>query len=236
MTSAMNFSGKKVLVAGSGDPVQQAIAKAFVEAGASAGEVDILGAVQSAGADAVSAKVKEYIATTGGLDVLVVTLGINDMELIEAASADNWQAGFSMPLKAAFFAAQAAIPALRESSGAIVNVTSTLGQMGAAPGLAIPAAAMACLIHHTRMLSLRLSLDGVRVNCVCQGYTSEKEIVGLTAANDQPTAPTMEDEVPMGRLTLPEDVVGPVLFLASPLAGFMTGNVLSADGGTFSGH
>ena len=235
MTVTIDHAGKRVLVVGADHSLGKAIAHSFRAQGATV--VEALNRVYGnhIGVEANRNFVRDAIIQLGGLDILVTYTGIEAVALIDDATLETWEVAFSQPLKATFFTTQAALSALKSCRGAIVNVTLVLGQMGAPAGLAIAAAAMASVVHHTRMLALRLSMDAVRVNCVCHGYLSEVESTGVLQGSDQSTPASVANGVPLGRLAHSDDIVNAVMFLASPLADYVTGAILSADGGTYAG-
>lgn len=235
MTVAIDLADRRVLVVGADRSLVQAIAHSFREQGASVVEMLTRTQGNDIGVEANRKFVREAIAQLGGLDILVAYTGIEAVALMDNATPDTWEVAFSQPLKATFFATQAALSALKSSRGAIVNVTSVLGQMGAPAGLAIAAAAMACVAQHTRMLALRLSKDAVRVNCVCHGYLHELESNGVQQSPHKPNPVSVANSIPLGRLAQTDDIVNAAMFLASPLANYITGAVLSADGGTYAG-
>lgn len=234
MTVTIDHADKRVLVAGADPSLSQAVAHSFRAHGANVVEAPTHAQGRNLSVDDRRKFVRDAIVQLGGLDILVTQTGIEAVALIDNTALETWEAGFSQPLKATFFTTQAALVALKDSRGTIVNVTSVLGQMGAPAGLAIPAAAMACVVHHTRMLALRLSKDAVRVNCVCHGYLCELEGTGVQDSH-RSSAAWVADGIPLGRFAQAEDVVNTVMFLASPLANYITGSILSADGGTYAG-
>lgn len=236
MNTTIDHSDKRVIVAGTGQPLAAAIADAFRSHGAHVVQCTQASPRPALGIVGDSQRgVNDAVQKLGGLDVFVSFMGIESAASIETATPETWDQGCGRPLKSTFFATQAALPALVESRGAIVNVASIIGLMGARDGLAIPAAAMACVVHQTRMLALRLGTAGVRVNCVCHGYMSELEGLGVSAASTTGSVAAWTSGIPMARLTRDTDILPSVLFLASPLAGFVTGAIVTVDGGTFAG-
>lgn len=231
-----DLEGKKVVVVSRGHAIANAVAVAFRAESAQVAVPPFNTTQRNAGVKRFAAPVCAAVAALGGVDVLVTVTGIEATSRIGDASVDCWDAGFSEPLKTTFFATQAVLPALKAARGTIVNVTSVLGLMGARPGLAIPAAAMACAAHHTRMMALRLSTDGVRVNCLCHGYASNLERDGPESHRSAAAEGARANAIPLGRLGQPEDFTGSVLFLASPLSSYMTGTILTNDGGTYAGN
>jgi NAD(P)-dependent dehydrogenase (short-subunit alcohol dehydrogenase family) len=235
VTITIDHADRRVLVAGADRSLGQAIAQSFRAQGATVVEALTRAQGNHIGVEANRKFVRDAIVQLGGLDILVTYTGIEAVALIDNATLDTWEVAFSQPLKATFFTTQAALSALKSSRGSIVNVTSVLGQMGAPAGLAIPAAAMACVVHHTRMMALRLSKDAVRVNCVCHGYLCELESTGVPQGSHKSSPASVANSIPLGRLAHADDIVNAVMFLASPLADYITGAILSADGGTYAG-
>ena len=248
MKLQFDFTDKRALIIGAGHPIGQAVTYKLMNHGARVVAHDWAMAAPAdasfptaAGAAPICVKgdirdvaecrhiVELAVAQLDGLDLLVFCPGLAPDALIEDAVEDLWEQTFSATIKAAFFCSQAAFPALKGSKGSIVNVASILGQMAGLPGKAIYAAAMACLIHQTRMLALRLSLDGVRVNCLCHGELVEEAMID---ASGRP----IPADIPLGRRGSADEMATAVIFLASQHAQFMTGATLVSDGGTYSGH
>ena len=115
---------------------------------------------------------------------------------------------------------------LHEKAGCIVNISSIWGQRGASCETAY-SATKAALIGLTRSLAMELAPSGIRVNCVAPGviHTDMVEVLG------QETLCALAEETPVGRLGTPEDIAAAVAFLAGDGASFITGQVLTADGG-----
>ena len=115
---------------------------------------------------------------------------------------------------------------LHEKTGSIVNISSIWGQRGASCETAY-SATKAALIGLTRSLAMELAPSGIRVNCVAPGVirTDMVEVLG------RETMEALAEETPMGRLGAPEEIAEAVAFLAGDKAGFITGQVLTADGG-----
>jgi len=165
--------------------------------------------------------------TLGPLDALVLNAGITRDGLAVRMSADDWGAVIDTNLTGAFFTARPALRGmLRRRAGSIVAVSSIVGVTGN-PGQANYAAAKAGLIGLVRALAREVGPRGVRVNAVAPGYIA----TGMTAGLSDEQRDAILGATPLGRLGEPEDVAGAVAFLCSEDAAFVTGAVLSVDGG-----
>lgn len=163
----------------------------------------------------------------GPLDALVLNAGITRDGLAVRMSDEDWSAVIDTNLSGAFYTARPALRGmLRRRAGSIVAVSSVVGLIGNA-GQANYAAAKAGLIGMVRALAREAGGRGVRVNAVAPGYIA----TDMTAALADAHRDALLVQTPLGRLGDPEDVGNAVAFLCSPAAGFITGAVLSVDGG-----
>jgi NAD(P)-dependent dehydrogenase (short-subunit alcohol dehydrogenase family) len=177
-------------------------------------------------------------AEYGRIDVLVNNAGIYRAAAPLDVTEEHWDAVLSINARAVFFASQAVLPVMiAQRRGAIVSVSSMAGKIGSRTNLPYNAS-KAAVISITKSLALAHAADGIRVNCVCPGFVEtdmwdkvsreQGALLGLSA--DEFTRQRAA-QVPLGRMERPEDVAAVIGFLASPRAGYMTGQALSVDGG-----
>ena len=180
----------------------------------------------------VEAAVKKTTDAYGRIDVLFNNAGI---ELIREAvdmTEEEWDQVLDTNLKSMFLFSKYTLPWLKKTKGVIINTSSELGMVGA-PNYTAYCASKGGVVLFTKALALEHA-PGVRVNCVCPGATQtsmlERELAHYP--DRQAIMRTMLDNIPLRRIASPEEVADSVLFLASPEAGYITGAILSIDGGT----
>jgi 3-oxoacyl-[acyl-carrier protein] reductase len=173
----------------------------------------------------------QVVAQFGRLDILVNNAGITRDGLAVRMKPDDWDAVLRTDLTGVHLCIQQAIvPMLRQRRGRIINVSSVVAQMGN-PGQANYVAAKAGVIGLTRALALELASRNITVNAVAPGFIT----TDMTAALSEKTVEQLAARVPLGRLGSPADVAAAVLFLASDEAAYITGHVLSVNGGMYMG-
>ncbi len=251
------FHEKRVLVTGGSRGIGYATAKAFHDAGAKVavngrtGESSAAGIERLGGGERLiaapgdigtaagcEAAVGNAVDAYGGLDVLVNSAGVGEDRRIEEVDEAFYDSMMNVKLKGTYFCCRAAIPALRESGGNIVNISSIAGLMGSAK-MSVYCASKGGVVLLTRALSAELA-PVIRVNCVCPGYVDTDMVRrDWIDMSDDPAA-TMRDEVvafaPMKRIGTPEEIAAAILYLASDQAGFVTGAALTIDGGATASH
>ena len=251
----MTFNGKAVLVTGASRGIGRATAKAFLDAGARvaingrtrefvARAIDSLGAndqlVAAPGDIATVAGCEAVVGAAldglGGLDILVNNAGV--LKIAQMADSDEpvWDSIIDINVKGTYFCSRAALPALKEARGAIVNVASEAGLNGY-PGLTVYCASKGAIVNLTRAMSQELA-PTVRVNCVCPGVI-DTDMARIGFALEGDAAAGLEKEAklyPMKRIGTADEVASAILYLASSDAGFVTGAALAIDGGATAGR
>ena len=180
--------------------------------------------------------VKTAIEQLGGLDILVNSAGVAKSGPIEDFYETDWDQTLNINLKGTFFCIQAAIAALRESKGNIVNLASDAGLIGARD-LVVYCASKGGVVNMTRAMAIEFAPD-VRVNCVCPGYVDTDMVRrdGIEqAADPADMEQTLIDEAPLKRLGTPAEIASAIIYLASDDARFVTGAAFQIDGGTTVG-
>lgn len=176
---------------------------------------------------AVASMVKELGETFSPVELVVNNAGVAGQSLFQDISDEMWNRYLAVNLGGARNTIKAALPhMISEKRGCIVNISSIWGQRGASCEVAY-ACTKAGIIALTRSLAMELAPSGIRVNCVAPGVinTDMVQVLG------QETLDELAKETPLGRLGTPEDIAYAVSFFASERAGFITGQVLTADGG-----
>ena len=180
-----------------------------------------------ADAAAVKQMVAEVEKTLGAVTLLVNNAGIAKQCLFQDMTEEYWKRIFDVNLNGAFNTIQAVLPhMLHEHSGCIINTSSIWGQHGASCEVAYSATKHA-IIGLTRSLAQELAPTNIRVNCVAPGVinTDMVQVLG------EETLDALVEDTPVGRLGRPEDIAAVVSFLASDAASFITGQVITSDGG-----
>ena len=177
--------------------------------------------------EAVNAMVRAAEAQLGPVSLAVNNAGISGQGLFQDTSDEMWDRHMAVNLGGARNVIRAVLPhMLSEKSGCIVNISSIWGLRGASCEVAY-ACSKAAVIGLTRSLALELAPSGIRVNCVAPGCIDTDMVKVL---GDE-TRSMLIEETPLGRLGTPEDIAHAVAFFASDKASFLTGQVLTADGG-----
>ncbi|HEY0350578.1 MAG TPA: 3-oxoacyl-[acyl-carrier-protein] reductase [Gemmatimonadales bacterium] len=244
MNGAIDLGGKTAFVTGSTRGIGLAIAQALYGAGANVAVVgrdgerarsvaSDLGARATgvgcdvAQSDQVEAAIAAAEAALGPIDILVNNAGLTRDNILLRLSDDDWDTVLDTNLKGPFHTTRATIKGMmKRRAGRIINITSIVGLTGN-KGQANYAASKAGLIGFTKSIAKEYASRNILANCVAPGFIE----TDMTGSLPDAARATLLEEIALGRLGRPEDVAGTVLFLASDLAGYITGQVLVVDGG-----
>jgi 3-oxoacyl-[acyl-carrier protein] reductase len=243
----IELNGKCALITGSGQGIGKEIAVTLAKAGANIGVSDInLEAAQAtadeiakefsvktialkanvASEDEVKAMVKDFVAEMGSIDILVNNAGITKDGLIMRMKESDWDAVLNVNLKSAFLCTKAASRPMMKTGGRIINIASISGVIGL-PGQANYSASKAGMIGMTKAVAKELASKNVTVNAVAPGFIR----TAMTDKLSDDVIKGYEDAIPMSRMGVPSDIANTVLFLASDLASYVTGQVVQVNGG-----
>jgi 3-oxoacyl-[acyl-carrier protein] reductase len=241
------LSGQVALVTGAGRGIGRAIAISLARQGADVIVSDIIAETAESVANEIESLGKRFLATVcdvsrfedchnlidagmkafGKIDILVNNAGITRDNLVMRMSEDEWDSVLTVNLKSVFNCCKAASRImLKQKNGRIINISSVVGVIGNA-GQANYSASKAGVIGLTKTLAREFASRGITVNAVAPGFIK----TAMTDALKDEAREALLKMIPLGRMGEPEDVANAVVFLASPFASYITGQVLLVDGG-----
>jgi 3-oxoacyl-[acyl-carrier protein] reductase len=187
---------------------------------------EVLNVTDAAATDAL---IDRIVKEKGGLHVLVNNAGITRDTLAMRMKDDDWDAVMDTNLRAVFRISRAAIkPMMKQRYGRIINITSVVGASGN-PGQANYAAAKAGLAGMTRALARELGSRNITVNCIAPGFIE----TDMTASLPEEQQKALLTQIALGHLGKPADIAHAVAFVASPRAGYITGQEIHVNGGMY---
>ena len=249
---SLRVDGKVAIITGTGTGIGQASALALAQAGAKvvvtelpdrldAAEATARLAEQDYGAetlpvpldvtrlDTINALVERTVAHFGQIDILLNNAGINIPKMALDVTEDDWDRVLDINLKGLFFTSQAVgREMIARKSGKIINIASQMGVVGYYKRAAY-CSSKAGVVNLTRVLAIEWAPYGVRVNCI--GPTFLETPLTRPFFEDESYRQEVTDRIPLGYIGKPEDVVGAVVFLASPASDLVSGHTLLVDGG-----
>ena len=246
--SGIDLDGSVALVTGASRGIGAVIATRLAKAGAKVGvnyrtsreaAAGVVEEITKAGGEAIlveadvtqegsaASAIKQVVDRWKGIDILVNNAGINRDRLLLRMSSDDWDQVLGVDLKGAFLCTKHVMPHLiKQRKGRVINISSVVGISGN-PGQANYAAAKAGLIGFTKAVAREVASRSVTVNALAPGYIT----TGMVNELNEKTRKRILERIPMGRFGTTEDVAEAVVFLCSEGAGYITGQVLTIDGG-----
>jgi NAD(P)-dependent dehydrogenase (short-subunit alcohol dehydrogenase family) len=234
----MRLRDKKVIITGGASGIGKACAERCRVEGARVTVLDREPAADGIVADVskeadVERAVREAVEAMGGLDALVNCAGIAVRKAAHEEDAEAWDTVQRVNVRGTFLCSKHAAPYMFERGGSMAHLASVVGLVGVRNRAAY-STSKGAIIALTRNMAMDYAPRGIRVNCICPGFTRTPLTAGLFAD------PERRDKLtalhPLGRLGEPEDIANAVLFLISDEASWVTGVALAVDGGFTAGH
>jgi 3-oxoacyl-[acyl-carrier protein] reductase len=253
----LQLKNKRALVTGASRGLGFATAKLLAAEGAnvainSRDAAKLAAAAESIGAIAIPADllgpdspgkiVEEAVAKLGGLDILVCNAGGPPPGAFESFDEATWQKAIDLSFMSNVRLIKAALPYLRKSAAASVLTVTSYSVKQPIPNLILSNSIRAATIGLTKSLALELGKDGIRFNSILPAWTETERVTELMAARAKNNGTTVEEETAkqsqesaLGRIASPEEFANVAVFLVSPAASYLTGVMLTVDGGMYKG-
>ncbi len=191
---------------------------------------------------AAEALVADCVEALGGLDLLVCNAGGPPPGPFESFDDATWQKAVDLALMSQVRLIRAALPYLRQSDAPSVLTVTSYSVKQPIPNLVLSNSVRAATVGLTKSLALELGRDGIRFNSILPGWTETERVTELMSARARANGTTIEEEIakqsresPLGRMGKPEEFANAAVFLLSPAAGYITGVMLTVDGGMYKG-
>ena len=255
----IDLIGQVAVVTGAYGGIGEAICKKYIEAGASIAavgrnekkgmafeaELKALGgnALYIQGDVSVKESMEQMCAKTieafGRIDILVNNAGVNvgpeDRKYIHEFNDDQWHRIINIDLNGVYYCSKPVIKEMiKNNKGKIINISSVVGQVPFRNQCAFTAA-KAGVINLTKAMAVELADFNIQVNCICPGSTMIPAVKDLFY-EDQKMADRMLSHIPMGRVGEPDEMAGAAIFLSSDEASYVTGDIMTIDGGWIAGY
>jgi len=186
--------------------------------------------------------VSQTIQSFGGLDLLVTNAGGPPSGKFDTFDDEAWQKAIDLSLICHVRLIRAALPYLRQSDCASVVTMTSYSIKQPIPNLVLSNSVRAATVGLTKSLSLELGAEGIRFNSILPGWTSTERVVELMSYRAKANGTSVDEEITrqakesaLGRMARPEEVANAVVFLLSPIASYITGVMLTVDGGSYKG-
>lgn len=248
------LKGKRIVVTGTAANIGKATALLFAREGAVLVLADVDESAQQtadeAGAEGARATFVRTDVTSGaemerlmdaaaeamgGIDVIVNNAGLQRSGSVTDFSEDDWDALMRVNPRSCFLGAKFGVPHLRRSGGGVIVNTASLAGVKGGPGMTAYSASKGAIIAFTRALAAELASDRIRVNAICPGWIdtpfNQPAIDFMGGREEQEKV--VKAIVPLGRQGVPEEVADGMVFLASDMSSYMTGQALIVDGGVY---
>lgn len=249
------LQGKIALISGAGSGIGRAAAQQFAAEGAKVAVLDLSAdaaketadIVASSGGTAiavianvsvaaeVAAAVEEAVAQLGAINVLYNNAGVNSAGSIDVAEESDWDRCFNVNAKGTYLLSRAVIPHMEATGGGSIVNQGSVAALVAVPNFAAYCAAKGAVVSLTRSMAIDCAPKGIRVNAICPGTVFTPLMEPMLRARgggdlEAGLAKTVA-KYPIGRLGTPEEIAAVALFLSSDDSGFMTGSIVTVDGG-----
>jgi 3-oxoacyl-[acyl-carrier protein] reductase len=243
---SMDLTGKKAIVTGAGGAIGRATSIALAACGAqlilvdnSLSQIDELARQLDCRSTAVQCDLsmetqvhrfaEDTLAETGAIDILVNNAGILSNNKIADTTLEEWRAVNAVNVEAAYLLTKALLPTMRKNNwGRIINVSSYAAKSGGLTAGTAYTVSKSAMLGLTFSIALEAAADGVTVNAVAPAYVMSPMVMEHLSAEQRQRQLA---QIPVGRFCAPDEVAHTISFLASPLAGFITGEVIDMNGG-----